>query len=85
MIGVPDERLGEELCAFVRLQDNTKAITRDTLKEFSHGKLAYFKVPRYVVIVDEFPKTTSGKIQKFKLLEQFQRIQKGDMAKEVRN
>uniref|UniRef100_A0A1I8M6F2 Medium-chain acyl-CoA ligase ACSF2, mitochondrial n=1 Tax=Musca domestica TaxID=7370 RepID=A0A1I8M6F2_MUSDO len=85
VIGVPDERLGEELCAFVRLQDNTKAITRDTLKEFSHGKLAYFKVPRYVVIVDEFPKTTSGKIQKFKLLEQFQRIQKGDMAKEVRN
>ncbi|XP_061393876.1 medium-chain acyl-CoA ligase ACSF2, mitochondrial [Musca vetustissima] len=80
VIGVPDERLGEELCAFLRLQDDTKEITRDTLKEFSKGKLAYFKVPRYVVTVKEFPKTTSGKIQKFKLLQQFKTMQESNAS-----
>ncbi|XP_075154074.1 acyl-CoA synthetase family member 2 [Haematobia irritans] len=71
VIGVPDERLGEEICAFVRLQDNSKPVSRESLKEFCKGKLAHFKIPRYIISVDEFPKTTSGKIQKFKLLEQF--------------
>lgn len=73
MIGVPDERMGEEVCAFLRLCDSTKEITRETLKEFCKGKLSHFKVPRYVVCVQDFPKTTSGKIQKFKLLEQFKK------------
>ena len=73
MIGVPDERLGEELCAYVRLKSDVdpKSFTNETLRAYSKGKLAHFKVPRYVVPVDAFPKTTSGKIQKFKLLKQF--------------
>ncbi|KAI9586319.1 medium-chain acyl-CoA ligase ACSF2, mitochondrial [Glossina fuscipes] len=72
VIGVPDERMGEEICAFVRLTDTAGEITRTKLKEFCKGRLAHFKVPYYVIAVKEFPKTTSGKIQKFKLLQQFE-------------
>ncbi|KAL7741195.1 hypothetical protein ACLKA6_018219 [Drosophila palustris] len=74
VIGVPDKRLGEEVCAFVRLQSGVdpKSFTHETLRAYSKGKLAHFKVPHYVVPVDAFPKTTSGKIQKFKLLKQFE-------------
>ncbi|XP_030380489.1 medium-chain acyl-CoA ligase ACSF2, mitochondrial [Scaptodrosophila lebanonensis] len=82
VLGVPDERLGEEVCAFVRLRPNVdpKGITRDTLREYGKGKLAHFKIPRYIVQVEAFPKTTSGKIQKFKLLEAFQKEgEQGDL------
>ncbi|XP_023170372.2 medium-chain acyl-CoA ligase ACSF2, mitochondrial [Drosophila hydei] len=74
VIGVPDERLGEELCAFVRLESGVdpKSFTNATMRTYAKGKLAHFKVPHYVVPVDSFPKTTSGKIQKFKLLKQFE-------------
>ncbi|KAH8263040.1 hypothetical protein KR044_003542, partial [Drosophila immigrans] len=81
VIGVPDERLGEELCAFVRLKDNVdpKTFTHEALRAYSKGKLAHFKVPRYVVPIDAFPKTTSGKIQKFKLLKDYEeRFQKNE-------
>ncbi|XP_059608378.1 medium-chain acyl-CoA ligase ACSF2, mitochondrial-like [Phlebotomus argentipes] len=71
IVGVPDERLGEELCAFVKLRDGNLSYTIDELKEFCRGKIAYFKIPRYLRIIEEFPKTVSGKIQKFKLQEQF--------------
>lgn len=71
---MPDERLGEEVCAFVRLQDDIDPSTFNNkmLREYCKGKLAHFKVPRYVIPVKTFPKTTSGKIQKFKLLKEFQ-------------
>ncbi|XP_016972264.1 medium-chain acyl-CoA ligase ACSF2, mitochondrial [Drosophila rhopaloa] len=73
VIGVPDERLGEEVCAFVRLEEgmDPASFTAESLKAYSKGKLAHFKVPRYVIPVDAFPRTTSGKIQKFKLAEAF--------------
>ncbi|XP_055692886.1 medium-chain acyl-CoA ligase ACSF2, mitochondrial-like [Lutzomyia longipalpis] len=71
VVGVPDERLGEELCAFVRLRDGVQTLSLEEVKEFCHGKISYFKIPRYLRIVDDFPKTLSGKIQKFKLQEQF--------------
>ncbi|XP_017132287.1 medium-chain acyl-CoA ligase ACSF2, mitochondrial [Drosophila elegans] len=73
VIGVPDERLGEEVCAYVRLEEGVDpaSFTAETLKEYSKGKLAHFKVPRYVIPIDAFPKTTSGKVQKFKLVEAF--------------
>ncbi|XP_037959965.1 medium-chain acyl-CoA ligase ACSF2, mitochondrial-like [Teleopsis dalmanni] len=74
VIGVPDERMGEELCVFVRLEDGVENLTRKELKEYCKGKLSHYKVPRYVVPVKEFPKTTSGKIQKFKLLELFKQL-----------
>lgn len=71
VIGIPDERLGEEVGAFIRLKDASQDLTRDDIKEFCKGKLSYFKIPRYIVIVDEFPRTVSGKIQKFKFFEAF--------------
>ncbi|XP_067623666.1 medium-chain acyl-CoA ligase ACSF2, mitochondrial-like [Eurosta solidaginis] len=74
VIGVPDERMGEQLCAFVRLQDGIDSITRDEVKEFAKGKIAHFKVPLHIIPLDEFPRTTSGKIQKFKLAEKYKEL-----------
>ncbi|XP_039501486.1 medium-chain acyl-CoA ligase ACSF2, mitochondrial [Drosophila santomea] len=73
VIGVPDERLGEEVCAYVRLEEGVDpaSFTAATVKAYAKGKLAHFKVPRYVIPINAFPKTTSGKIQKFKLVEDF--------------
>lgn len=71
LAGIPDERMGEELGAFVRLKDATKTLTRSAVKKFCEGRLAHFKIPRYVVVVDEFPRTLSGKVQKFKFLDVF--------------
>jgi fatty-acyl-CoA synthase len=68
VIGVPDERYGEELCAWVRLREGQQA-TEDDIRDFCRGRLAHFKVPRYVVFVDEFPMTVTGKVQKFKMRE----------------
>jgi len=68
VIGVPDEKYGEELCAWVRLQEGQSA-TEDDIRAFCKASLAHFKVPRYVVFVDEFPMTLTGKIQKFKMRE----------------
>ncbi|CAD7079649.1 unnamed protein product [Hermetia illucens] len=71
VIGVPDERMGEELCAFIRLRDGRPHLTHDDLKAFGAGKIAHFKIPRHIRIVHDFPKTVSGKIQKFKLVQQY--------------
>lgn len=65
--------MGEEVGAFIRLKDKSQPITRSDVKEFCSGKLSHFKIPRYVVIVDEFPRTVSGKIQKFKFLTAFEK------------
>ncbi|XP_028172239.1 acyl-CoA synthetase family member 2, mitochondrial isoform X3 [Ostrinia furnacalis] len=66
VVGVSDERVGEELCAVVRLRPGA-SITLDDARRHLAGKLARFKMPRILKTVDDFPKTTSGKIQKFKL------------------
>ncbi|XP_036327904.1 medium-chain acyl-CoA ligase ACSF2, mitochondrial-like [Rhagoletis pomonella] len=71
VIGIPDKRMGEEICAYLRLRSGAKELTVDEVKNFCKGKIAHFKVPRYVRFVDEYPKTTSGKIQKFELLNMF--------------
>ena len=68
MIGVPDERYGEELCAWVIARPDA-GLDEDAVREFCRGRLAHFKVPRYVVFVDEFPMTVTGKVQKFKMRE----------------
>jgi fatty-acyl-CoA synthase len=68
VVGVPDDKYGEELCAWIRLHEPESA-SEDDIKTFCRGKLAHFKVPRYVVFVDEFPMTVTGKIQKFKMRE----------------
>jgi fatty-acyl-CoA synthase len=69
VIGVPDETYGEELCAWVRLREGA-TLDSAGLREFCQGKLAHYKVPRYVRVSDEFPMTVTGKIQKFKMREE---------------
>ncbi|KAJ6641823.1 Medium-chain acyl-CoA ligase ACSF2, mitochondrial [Pseudolycoriella hygida] len=69
VFGVPDERMGEEICVHIRT--NGKSLTREDIRQFCKGSIAHFKIPRYIEFVDDFPKTTSGKIQKFILRERF--------------
>jgi len=64
VIGVPDARYGEEICACVRLRGGASP-DAEALREFCRGQIAHYKVPRYVVFVDEFPMTVTGKVQKF--------------------
>jgi fatty-acyl-CoA synthase len=66
VIGVPDLKYGEELCAWVRLRPGS-SITADQVREFCTGKIAHYKIPRYVRVTDEFPMTVTGKVQKFKM------------------
>jgi fatty-acyl-CoA synthase len=68
VVGVPDERYGEELCAWVRLREG-QAVTGEELRDWCRGKIATFKIPRYWRFVDEFPMTVTGKVQKFKMRE----------------
>jgi fatty-acyl-CoA synthase len=68
VIGVPDERYGEELCAWVRLRDGEQA-GGDELRDWCQGRIASFKVPRYWRFTDEFPMTVTGKVQKLKMRE----------------
>jgi fatty-acyl-CoA synthase len=68
VVGVPDKKYGEELCAWVKLKTGCTA-TEDELREFCRASLAHYKVPRYVKFVDAFPQTVTGKIQKFKIRE----------------
>lgn len=64
VIGVPDRTYGEELMAVVRLRDGATPLTVEGLRNFCAGRLAHFKVPRYVRVVTEFPMTVTGKVRK---------------------
>ena len=66
VFGVPDDKYGEELCAWVQINDGSK-LNEDGVKDFCKGQIAHFKIPRYVRFVDEFPMTVTGKIQKFQM------------------
>jgi fatty-acyl-CoA synthase len=68
VVGVPDDKYGEELCACVKLKRNEE-VYADEIREFCRGRIAHFKIPRYVRFVDTFPLTASGKVQKFLLAE----------------
>ena len=69
VIGVPDERLGEELCAWIVLHEGQSANEQE-IKEFCRGQIAHYKVPRYIKFVSEFPMTVTGKVQKFVMRKQ---------------
>ena len=69
VIGVPDARYGEELMAWIRLRPGATPITAESLREFCTGKLAHYKIPRYVHITDEFPMTVTGKVRKVEMRE----------------
>jgi fatty-acyl-CoA synthase len=68
VIGVPDDRYGEELCAWVIARPDAH-LDEDAVRDFCRGRLARFKVPRYIIFTDEFPMTVTGKVQKFKMRE----------------
>ena len=69
VIGVPDVKYGEELMAWVRLRDGAAALDAAGMREFCAGKIAHYKIPRYVHVVDEFPMTVTGKIRKVEMRE----------------
>jgi fatty-acyl-CoA synthase len=68
VIGVPDARFGEELCAWVKLRPGAD-LTIEELRDYCTGKIAHYKIPRYLRVTDEFPMTVTGKVQKFKMRE----------------
>ena len=69
VIGVPDLKYGEELMAWIKLKDGQK-IAPEEIKAFCKGKIAHYKIPRYIKFVDGFPMTVTGKIQKYKMREE---------------
>ncbi|MFJ4675339.1 AMP-binding protein [Kitasatospora sp. NPDC088783] len=69
VIGVPDAKYGEELMAWVRMREGAPPLTAEAVRAFCTGRLAHFKVPRYVHVVDEFPMTVTGKVRKVEMRE----------------
>jgi fatty-acyl-CoA synthase len=69
VIGVPDAHYGEELCAWVRLRPGAPTLTAGALRDFAIGKLAHYKIPKYVHVVEEFPMTVTGKVRKVAMRE----------------
>ncbi|MFJ6749998.1 MULTISPECIES: AMP-binding protein [unclassified Streptomyces] len=75
VVGVPDEKYGEEIAACVILRDPADPLTRDELARYCRSRLAHFKVPRYLDILDAFPMTVSGKVRKIELRERLAKRQ----------
>jgi fatty-acyl-CoA synthase len=72
VIGVPDRKYGEELCAWVKVKAGAEA-TAEEIRSFCEGQIAHYKIPRYIKFVDSFPMTVTGKIQKYLMREQMMR------------
>ncbi|WP_017728718.1 AMP-binding protein [Halalkalibacterium ligniniphilum] len=73
VVGIPDETFGEEVSAWIKLKKGETA-TAEEIRTYCFGKIARFKIPRYIAFIDEYPMTASGKIQKFKLREQAKEV-----------
>ena len=69
MIGVPSERYGEEVMAWVKLREGAQLTEQDELDAACRGRIATYKIPRYWKFVDGFPMTVTGKVQKFRMRE----------------
>ncbi|BBY57631.1 hypothetical protein MSAR_07670 [Mycolicibacterium sarraceniae] len=74
VIGVPDVRYGEEVCAWIRMKPGRPALDAAAVQSFAAGRLAHYKIPRYVHVVDEFPMTVTGKIRKVEMREHTARM-----------
>ena len=70
VIGVPDEKYGEELCAWIKLTAGAAPLDAEAVGAFAAGKLARYKIPRYVMVVEEFPMTVTGKVRKVQMREE---------------
>ncbi|MEU8521256.1 AMP-binding protein [Streptomyces sp. NPDC048577] len=80
VVGVPDDYYGEELIAWIRLRDGAAPLSATELWAYCAGKLAHFKIPRYVAVTDSFPMTASGKVRKVELREQGAALLAGRLA-----
>jgi fatty-acyl-CoA synthase len=80
VIGVPDPKYGEELMVWVQLRENAEKMTPETLRAFCAGKLAHYKIPRYVHVVQEFPMTVTGKVRKVQMRSEAVRILEQDVS-----
>jgi fatty-acyl-CoA synthase len=69
VIGVPDPKYGEELCAWIRMREGAQPLDAEAVRAFATGKLAHYKIPRYVTVVEEFPMTVTGKVRKVEMRE----------------
>jgi fatty-acyl-CoA synthase len=69
VIGVPDDKYGEELCAWIRMREGAQPLTAESVREFATGRLAHYKIPKYVLVVDDFPLTVTGKVRKVEMRE----------------
>jgi fatty-acyl-CoA synthase len=70
VIGVPDQKYGEELCAWVKLRSGASPLDAEAVREYCSGRLSHYKIPRYVMVVDDFPMTVTGKIRKVAMREE---------------
>ena len=67
VVGVPDEKYGEELCAWVRMRTDCASLDVAAVRAFATGRLAHYKIPRYVQVVESFPMTVTGKVRKIEI------------------
>ncbi|MFC9822864.1 AMP-binding protein [Streptomyces erythrochromogenes] len=74
VIGVPDSKYGEELMAWVRMREGAEPLTADAVRAYCAGRLAHFKIPRYVHVVEEFPMTVTGKVRKVDMRQEALRL-----------
>lgn len=79
VIGVPDAKFGEAICAWIKLRKG-EAATAGEIQDFCKGRIAHFKIPRFVRFVTDFPMTVTGKVQKFKMREIMEQERKADVA-----
>ena len=70
VIGVPDAKYGEEICAWIKLKPGADPLDANAIRAFAQNRLAHYKIPRYVHLVEEFPMTVTGKIRKVQMREE---------------
>jgi len=85
VIGVPDVKYGEELCVWVKVREGAAELTPESVREFASGKLAHYKIPRYVVVVEDFPMTVTGKVRKVEMREKSVALLHLEDAAAIRN
>jgi Acyl-CoA synthetases (AMP-forming)/AMP-acid ligases II len=66
VFGIPDDKYGEQVCLWIKAKEN-RHIDEEQIRHYLKSKLAYFKVPKYISVVKEYPMTVTGKLQKFKM------------------
>lgn len=70
VVGIPDEKYGEDLCAWIKMRAGAEPLDADGVRVFATGRIAHYKIPRHVIVVDEFPMTVTGKVRKAQMREE---------------